>query len=100
MTTKRKALAVAAKFGFVLDESTSGQIGLDFTACFDHPTHSIGDDCRSITVSSYPGADAAGHPQTASWHTWSEAIERMEAEGPLLIPCTDPDCEYHHGEDE
>jgi hypothetical protein len=100
VSTRAKALSVAASFGFVLDELNSGQIGLDFTAIFDHPTHSIGADCRSITVSSYPGPDDAGVFRTASYHTWSEIIERMEAEGPLLTPCTDPECDYHHEGDD
>lgn len=96
MSTRRAALAVAARFGFVLDERNSGQTGLDFTTIFDHPTHSIGGDCRSITVSSYPGSNIAGVHQTASQNTWREAIERMKAEGPLLEPCTDPGCDYHN----
>lgn len=89
--TKAKALKVAARFGFVLDESCSGLMSGCYTVVFDHPTHSIGFDCRSITVSDY-GSGAITPAQAA----WSEAIERMEAEGPLLEPCTDPECDYHH----
>lgn len=91
--SRAKALAIAARFGFVLDEYCSGPAPLGgFSAIFDHPTHSIAADCRSITVFS--------HPPKASVSVWAEAIERMQEEGPLLTPCTDPDCEYHHGETE
>lgn len=95
MTTKRAALAVAARFGFELDELNSGAIGGNYAVTFDHPTHSIGGDCRSIHVQDY-GSGRITPAQAA----WAEAIERMEAEGPLLTPCTDPDCEYHHEGDE
>jgi hypothetical protein len=88
MATKAQALAVAAKYGFVLDESVSGKIGLWFMVTFDHPTHNIGGDCRSIHVEDISGSVA-----------WAEAIERMEDEAPLLERCTDPDCEYHDPED-
>lgn len=84
MATKAQALAVAKKFGFVLDESVSGLIGLSSMATFDHPTHSIGGDCRSIHDC-----------DTNMAKTWDNCIERMEAEGPLLELCEDADCEYH-----
>lgn len=96
MSTKRQALAVAARFGFVLDERNSGKDPMGFTAIFDHPTHSIGADCRSIVCSNFTGFPG----QTAAECTWAEAIERMEAEGPLLEPCEDPDCDYHSEEGE
>jgi hypothetical protein len=87
MSSKSKALAVAARFGFVLDESVSGPVGVvGGMATFDHPTHSIGGDCRSI------------HDEDISMAlVWANCVERMESEGPLLQPCEDPDCEYHHG---
>lgn len=92
MTTKAKALAVASRYGFVLDETNSGKIGDVYTAIFDHPTHSLGRDCRSITESSYPPNAAA--------YVWGECIKRMEIEGRCLRPCDDPECEYHHEEKE
>jgi hypothetical protein len=85
MSTKQQALAVARRFGFELDESVSGKVGMWFMITFDHPTHSIGGDCRSIHVEDISGAVA-----------WAEAIERMESEGPLLERCADPECEYHN----
>lgn len=88
MASKAQALVVAKKFGFVLDESVSGNFGYSSMATFDHPTHSIGGDCRSI------------HDEdTSMGMTWANCIERMEAEGPFLEPCTDADCEYHAGEE-
>lgn len=90
MTTKAKALRVAARFGFVLDEANSGKIGDCFMLTFDHPTHSIAGDCRSIHVSDYGTGD-----RSPAQCAWAEAIERMESEGELLEPCTNPDCEYH-----
>jgi hypothetical protein len=91
VVTKRQVLAAANKFGFVLDESVSGQIGYSASATFDHPTHSIGGDCRSICVD-------------GGWHSimsdvWPEALDRILAEGPLLTPCETPDCDYHNEED-
>jgi hypothetical protein len=90
MSTKAKALKVAARFGFVLDETVSGKVGDNFSVTFDHPTHSIEYDCRSICVSDYGNAHTS-----AAVCAWSEAIERMEHEGQFLELCTDPDCEYH-----
>lgn len=98
--TRAHALKVAARFGFVLDEATSGKVGLNYTVCLDHPTHSIGGDCRSIVCSSYPGADDDGVPRTASWLAWNEAIGRMRDEGLQLVECTDHDCEYHFPDEE
>jgi hypothetical protein len=89
MATKQAALALAAKFGLELDESVTGRIGESGTVTFDHPTHSFGGDCRSITVSGFqPMAEL-----------WQEAIDRMREEGPHLTPCTCPDCDYHAGGD-
>ena len=85
MTTKTQALRTAAKFGFVLDESVTGKFGFYQLITFDHPTHHIAGDCRSIHVED-PSASVA----------WAEAIERMNDEGPLLAECLDPECEYHH----
>jgi hypothetical protein len=88
--SRAKALALAARFGFVMDKSCSGSDpGGGYTVILDHPTHSIGCDCRSITETSYP-------PRAAAF-VWASIIERLESEGPLLQPCEDPDCEYHHG---
>jgi hypothetical protein len=95
MSTKAKALKVAERFGFMLDELNSGKCGIWFSVVLDHPTHSIGYDCRSITVE-----DAGTGLKAAGACAWEEAIERMEAEGPLLTPCADPECEYHHEIDE
>lgn len=87
MATKQQALRTAARFGFVLDESVSGKTGIWGAATFDHPTHSFAGDCRSI------------HSEDTDMATvWAECIERMEDEGQFLEPCTDPECEYHHGE--
>lgn len=86
MATKTQALAVAKKFGFVLDDSVSGKFGLFYLITFDHK-QSIGGDCRSIHVEDIEASAA-----------WKEAIERMNDEAPLLTPCTDENCEYHHGE--
>lgn len=97
MATKSQAMAVAQRFGFVLDEETSGQVGLDYTVCLDHPTHGFYNpedpECRSIVCSSYPGDG-----RTASQNAWSDAIARMLDEGPHLVPCIHADCEYHHVE--
>ncbi len=90
MATKQQALRVAAKFGFILDEVNSGSIGTNYALTFDHPTHSIGADCRSIHISDYGNAN-----QSAASCAWQEAVERMEAEGPLLEKCQLDDCEYH-----
>lgn len=90
MSTKAKALRVAKRYGFVLDESVSGLVGDCFTVCLDHPTHSIAGDCRSITESNFGGGG-----QTAAQCAWADTIERMEEEGPLLERCEDPECEYH-----
>jgi hypothetical protein len=95
MTTRAKAFAAAAKFGFVFDEENSGKIGDTFTAIFDHPTHSIAGDCRSITECSYGGGS-----KTASQYVWEEIVERLESEGPWLQPCTDSGCDYHNSCDE
>lgn len=92
MTTRTSAMKVAARFGFVLDESVSGKVGDCFVLTLDHPTHSIGGDCRSIHVSDYGDAN-----RSAAACAWAEAIERMEDEGPLLAPCNTAECEYHHG---
>ncbi len=89
--TRQNALAVARRFGFVLDESVSGPAGIYFMVTFDHPTHSIGGDCRSIHVEDYGSGS-----RSAAECCWSDAIERMEDEGKLLEPCTDADCDYHH----
>jgi hypothetical protein len=85
MATKAQALAVAAKYGFELDASVSGKIGLWQMVTFDHPTHSIAGDCRSIHVEDIDAGTA-----------WAEAIERMRDEGPRLERCADPECEYHN----
>lgn len=85
IATKARALRVARHYGMVLDEANSGKIEESASVIFDHPTHSFGDDCRSITVSGY----------TTMGVLWAEAIERMEAECPFLMQCKDPDCEYH-----
>lgn len=90
MATKTKALAVARRFGFILDESVSGRCGECFMLTFDHPTHHIAGDCRSIHVEVMNMGDGA-----PSGYAWAEAIERMEGEGPLLQECTDPECDYH-----
>lgn len=95
MSTKSQALAVAARFGFELDEGVTGLMGGCFAITFDHPTHSIAGDCRSIHVEDYGSGDVS--PAKAAWR---EAIERMNDEGPLLEPCTDHGCEYHHGDPE
>jgi hypothetical protein len=86
--SRAKALRIAARFGFVLDGQNSGcDPGGGYTAIFDHPTHSIGADCRSITETSYP-------PRAAAF-VWNSVIERLEAEGPLLQKCSDAGCDYH-----
>ena len=90
MSTKQKARRVADKFGMVIDEGVTGQIGPCYMITIDHPTHSFSGDCRSIHVEDYGSGD-----RTASTCAWSDAIDRMQAEGPLLEPCTDPDCDYH-----
>lgn len=91
--SRQRALALAASFGFVLDERNSGPEPLGgYTAILDHPTHSIAGDCRSITETSYP-------PKAADF-VWSSIIERLQSEGPLLQPCQDPECDYHHGDEE
>lgn len=90
--SKQKALHLAASFGFVLDETNSGPQPLQaYTAIFDHPTHSIAGDCRSITETSYP-------PHAAAF-VWTSICERLASEGPLLRPCIDPACDYHNEED-
>lgn len=84
--TKAQALKVGAKFGLVLDDTVSGVIDGVGTVTFDHPTHALGCDCTSITVSGYrPMAEL-----------WAEAIERIKEECRDLRPCTNPDCDYHH----
>jgi hypothetical protein len=88
--SRSEALKVAKKYGFVLDESVSGKVGDCFMITFDHPTHSIGHDCRSIHISDHGNAN-----RSAALCAWSEAIGRMETEGQLLEECNDPDCEYH-----
>lgn len=95
MCTKAKALAVARKFGLVLDERNSGLIGHCYTVILDHPTHSFSGDCRSITVSDYGSGDV-----TPAQAAWSEAIERMQSEAPFLEPCPVADCDYHSNESE
>lgn len=90
MPSKTQAMRVARKFGFVLDESVTGLIGSCYSITLDHPTHSINGDCRSIHVSDYGSGNTS--PARAAW---AEAIERMEDEGPLLVPCADPECDYH-----
>lgn len=90
MATKAQGLAVAKRFGFELDESVSGRVGDCYMITLDHPTHSIGGDCRSIHVEDYGNAT-----HSAYWCAWADAIERMNDEGPLLQPCDDPDCDYH-----
>lgn len=85
MATKTQALRIASKFGFELDESVSGPVGYSFMATFDHPTHTIAGDCRSI------------HDEDTSMSfVWDNCIERIKAEGPLLKPCLDIECEYHN----
>lgn len=84
MATKGQALMVAKRFGFVLDESVTGRIGIWFAVTFDHPTHSLSGDCQSIHIE-----------DTDTSVAWAEAIERMEAEGPHLEPCPNSECEYH-----
>jgi hypothetical protein len=91
MSTKAKALAVAKRFGFVLDTVNSGPEPIGYTVVFDHPTHSFAGDCRSITCANFTGSNG----RTAAQESWAEAIERMESEAPLLESCTDPDCDYH-----
>lgn len=96
MTTRRAALAEAQKWGFVLDDRHSGSDpGGGFNVLFDHPTHSIGFDCRSIVEYSYQGSG-----RTASQNAWDAAIERMRDEGPLLERCANPECDYHNPEEE
>lgn len=85
MATKQQALAVAKRFGFVLDESVSGMVGYSSMATFDHPTHSIAGDCRSI-------CDC----DISMSITWQNCIDRMNEEGLLLQPCNDEECDYHH----
>lgn len=92
MGTKQKAMSIAKQFGFILDEDNSGPDPMGgYTAIFDHPTHSIAGDCRSITETSYP-------PQAAAF-VWCSIVERLESEGPLLEPCGDPACDYHNDEE-
>lgn len=79
---------LAESLGFVLDESVSVKIGTCATITLDHPTHSFGGDCRSITVS--------GH--TSISVLWKEIKERLDEEAKFLTPCTDPNCEYHNAE--
>ena len=86
--TKANAMKVAARFGMVLDESVTGKIGECGCVTFDHPTHSFGGDCRSITVSGY-------QPMS---ELWQEAAVRMEDECGDLVPCDDLTCDYHHAE--
>lgn len=90
MATKAQALRVAAKYGLVLDETVSGLFGGCYLITLDHPTKSFGGDCRSIHVEDYGTGD-----RSAASCAWQEAIERINAEGPLLEDCTDPDCDYH-----
>lgn len=91
MTTKAKALAVAKKLGFVLDEDNSGPMPeIGYNATFDHPTHSLGGDCRSINSHSYGTVGS-----TASSQVWRDCIEEMQVNAEWLEPCTDPDCDYH-----
>ena len=85
MATKAQALAVARRYGFELDPNVSGHFGFWWLATFDHPTCSLSGDCRSIHEEA---------PDAAT--LWKLCIERMEGEGPLLEPCADPLCEYHH----
>jgi hypothetical protein len=89
--SKSKALKIAAKYGFVLDESISGKIGDCFMITFDHPTHSLSGDCRSIHIEDYGNGD-----KSAAKCAWEEAVERLESEGQHLILCEDPDCDYHN----
>lgn len=92
--TKARAMALIKRYGFVIDASVSGKIGDCYMLTIDHPTHSIGGDCRSIHICDYgSGADS---PALCAWR---EAVERLEAEGPLLEPCDDPDCDFHHEND-
>lgn len=91
--SRATALRLAARYGFVLDESVSGRVGDSYSVTLDHPTHSIGGDCRSIHVSDYGNA-----LRSASACAWEEVAERVCSEGPLLEPCTDPECEYHNGD--
>ena len=85
---RRQALSLASRFGFVLDETNSGpDPGGGYTAILDHPTHSIGGDCRSITETSYP-------PRAAAF-VWRSVMDRLNSEGPFLQKCEDPNCEYH-----
>lgn len=88
---KKRTLALATYFGFVLDERNSGPDPMGYTAILDHPTHSIGGDCRSITETSYP-------PKAADF-VWRSMEERLLSEGPLLQPCSDPECDYHSEEE-
>jgi hypothetical protein len=85
MASRAQAMAAARRFGMILDESVTGKIGECGCVTFDHPTHSFGGDCRSITVSGY---------QSMS-DLWGEAIDRINEEGPGLVPCDNPACEYH-----
>ncbi len=82
MSTKRQALLVAEKLGFVLDERNTGSDGSEFVVIFDHPTHAVSNDCCSITVAAPCARDA-----------WREAMERM-LDGKLQ-PCDDSECDYH-----
>ena len=85
--TKRQALATARRLGMVLDESVTGRIGEFGCVTLDHLTHSFGGDCRSITCSGY-------QPMS---ELWAEAIARMDDECGDLVPCADPQCDYHNG---
>lgn len=90
MTSKANVLRAAARFGLVLDEGVSGRCEDTYTVTLDHPTDSFAGDCRSITVS-MTGVPAA--------QVWAEVLDRILTEGPLLRPCTCPDCDYHDEED-
>lgn len=90
VATKAQAMRAAETLGLELDEAVSGVIDGVGTVTFDHPTHSFGGDCYSITVS---GDRPMGE-------LWAEAIERMLAECGYMRPCTDPACDYHHEHDD
>ena len=85
MATKAQALAVAKKYGFVFDESVTGKFGMWHMATVDHPTHSIGSDCRSIHEEAIYAADL-----------WHYLIIRVNDEGSMLELCTNENCEYHN----
>ena len=84
MANKRTVMSFAAKFGFVLDEVNTGMSGNGYAIIFDHPTHSVCNDCRSISVYEDSAANA-----------WKEAYNRLTAESQHLAKCTDADCNYH-----